>query len=84
MPFAEARKVIENEQFEVAYIFRGSVVAHHKRSGRYFPVWVAGCNHGSEKEISFAEEGKLKIVYESGRVTVMIDLEQPAFAVIKE
>lgn len=83
IPFSEAANIIENEDFKVADFFRGSVFAESKSSGMYYMIWLEGCNHGCEKEISFTKDDKLKITYEAQPISVLIDLKEPAYNIIK-
>lgn len=73
---------IENSKYKVVALFRNNIVGYDKTKKKYFPIWIESCSHGCNKEISFANETTLKIVYSESRDEIItVDLAKMTYKI---
>jgi hypothetical protein len=73
---------IENNKYKVITLFRNNILGYDKIKKKFFPIWVEGCMHGCNKEVSFANETTLKIVYsEAENEIITVDLAKMCYKI---
>ena len=76
---------IENNQYLIRSFFRGNVIGFDKRREKYFPIWIEGCSHGCNKDLSFLDEVTLQIEYsEADNQKIIINLETMTYQIINK
>lgn len=83
MPFAEALNKIESSEFIIVSYFRNNVIGYDKKQKKYFPIWIEGCNHCCNKEISFVDDWTVKVYWDEcgDNITMTINLRDKKYKI---